>query len=199
MALEARALGEQPVVARLVFLLEEPSMRYCLEGLLPRLAPDLEYVLVPHEGKQDLEKSIPTKLRGWKYPEDQFVIVRDQDSGDCVTIKEDLVHLCQEVGKEPALVRIACRELESWFLGDLAAVEQATKTKNLAKLQGKQSYRDPDRLGSPSQELKRLVSGYSKTRGARDIGKVLSLEGNTSKSYRVFVSGIRRVVDQLPQ
>ena len=186
-------------MARLVFLLEEPSMQYCLEGLLPRLAPDLEFVLVAHEGKRDLEQSIGRKLRGWAYPEDQFIVVRDQDSGDCVTVKAELLRLCREAGRGPALVRIACRELEAWFLGDLAAVEQATKTKNLAKLQSRKHYRDPDRLGSPNRELKRLVPGYSKTRGARDIGTLLSLENNTSKSFQAFVGGIRRIVKQFPQ
>ena len=51
---------------KLVFLLEERSMQAALEGILPRLIPGVEFLCIPHEGKQDLEKSIPRKLRGWK-------------------------------------------------------------------------------------------------------------------------------------
>ncbi len=43
---------------RIVFLLEESSMGDLLEVLLPRLFPGLYFQCVPHEGKQDLEKSI---------------------------------------------------------------------------------------------------------------------------------------------
>ena len=53
---------------RVVFLLEEYSMKLFLDGLLPRLAPNLEYVCVFHEGKTDLERSIPRKLRAWREP-----------------------------------------------------------------------------------------------------------------------------------
>jgi hypothetical protein len=182
---------------RLVFLLEEPSMARCLDGLLPRLIPGIEYKLVVHEGKQALERSIPIKLRGWNIPDDHFVIVRDQDSGDCRAVKQHLLDLCQGTGKAPALVRIACRELESWFLGDLTAVSRALNKSSLSKMQGKKKYRNPDRLGSPSKELDALIGGYGKISGARSIGPVLSLDQNTSASFRAFVSGVRRVAQSL--
>ena len=54
---------------RIVFLLEEFSMEGFLEVLLPRFFPDLSFQCVPHEGKQDLEKSIPRKLRAWRDPD----------------------------------------------------------------------------------------------------------------------------------
>ena len=38
-------------------------MKVLLDGLLPRLVPGLQFLCVPHEGKQDLEKSVPRKLR----------------------------------------------------------------------------------------------------------------------------------------
>ena len=68
---------------RIVFLLEERSMKTLLEGLLPRLMPDKSFICIPHEGKQDLEKSIPRKLRAWHEPGARFVVVRDNDGGDC--------------------------------------------------------------------------------------------------------------------
>jgi len=50
----------------LVFLPEERSMKTFLEALLPRLFPDLAFFCIAHEGKSDLEKSIPRKLKGWR-------------------------------------------------------------------------------------------------------------------------------------
>lgn len=41
----------------LVFLLEEPSAKEMLNGLLPRLLPGLSYRCIVFEGKQDLEKN----------------------------------------------------------------------------------------------------------------------------------------------
>lgn len=176
-------------------------MQQCLEELLPRLLPGrsvgTDFLLIPHEGKQALEKSIPIKVRGWHVDGDEFVVVRDQDSGDCVEIKNKLVRLCREAGREPLLVRIACREMESWFLGELAAVEQALGVGKLAKLQSKKKYKAPDEQGSPNRELKVLIPGYSKTRGARKIGACLSLdpEANASVSYRAFVTGVVRAAE----
>lgn len=53
----------------LVFLVEEPSMADLLNVLLHRLFPGLEFRCIEHEGKQDLEKSVPRKLRAWRKPE----------------------------------------------------------------------------------------------------------------------------------
>lgn len=46
-------------MSRIVFLLEERSMKTLLDGLLPRFLPGISFLCIPHEGKQDLEKSIP--------------------------------------------------------------------------------------------------------------------------------------------
>ena len=48
----------------IVFLLEEKSMKALLDIVLPRiLPPDVDFYTVPHEGKSDLQKSIPQKLK----------------------------------------------------------------------------------------------------------------------------------------
>ena len=112
-------------MSRIVFLLEDYSMKVLLDGLLPRLFPELSFLCVPHEGKQDLEKSLPRKLRAWREPGVRFVVVRDNDGADCRDLKSRLVALCASGGREDALVRIACQEVEAWYLGDpeaLAAV-----------------------------------------------------------------------------
>ncbi len=42
-------------MSRLVFLLEEYSMKVLLDGLIPRLFPELPFLCISHEGKQELE------------------------------------------------------------------------------------------------------------------------------------------------
>ena len=42
----------------------------------------MPFICVPHEGKQDLEKSIPRKLRAWREPSAHFIVVRDNDGGE---------------------------------------------------------------------------------------------------------------------
>lgn len=180
----------------LVFFLEEPSAKAMLNGLLPRLLPagwQVKYVIF--EGKQDLEKQLTRKLKDWQLPGCKFVILRDKDSGDCVVIRQNLVEKCRAAGKPDALVRIAIHELESWYLGDLAAVEAGLGIQRLAGKQGSRKFREPDTLANPCQELRRLTAGkYQKISGSRAIGIHLSVEDNRSYSFRKFISGVKKIV-----
>jgi len=179
----------------LVFFLEEPSAKAMLEGLLPRLLPDdVHPRFVVFEGKQDLEKQLERRLRVWVQPESAFLVLRDQDSGPCEPTKKKLVELCIAAGKPEAVVRIACRELESWYFGDLAAVERALKVRNLVSHSQKARYRVPDKIGNPSSELRSLTQGaYQKVGGSRAIGLELDPENNTSRSFQELIKGIRRL------
>jgi len=180
----------------LVFFLEEPSAQRMLEGVLPRLIPaDVFVRYVVFQGKSDLEKQLVRKLRYWLLPDSVFVVMRDQDAGDCQDIKMRLVDLCSQAGRNEALVRVACRELESFYLGDLEAVEHGLSIRGLASKQGQRKYRNPDRLGSPSEELNKLTKGkYQKVAGSRAIGVHLNLENNSSRSFIVLLSGIKKVL-----
>jgi len=177
----------------IVFFLEEPSAREMLAGILPRILPDnIQSRYIVFQGKQDLEKNLKKKLRGWRMADSIFVVMRDQDSGDCKAIKTKLTDLSREAGKEGVLIRVACRELESFYLGDLAAVEQGLGLKGLKKQQQWKKFRDPDALGNPSEELRRLThNAYDKIAGSRAIAPYLSLETNCSNSFKVLLSGIK--------
>ena len=85
----------------------------------------MNFQCVPHEGKSDLDKSIPRKLKAWLEPGVRFVVVRDNDNADCSDIKAKLVRQCQQAGRPDTLVRLVCQELESWYIGDLAALAEA--------------------------------------------------------------------------
>jgi hypothetical protein len=181
----------------LVFFLEEPSAREMLKGLVPRLLPDnvhTQYVVF--EGKQDLEKRLPIRLRAWQVPDSLFVVMRDQDSGDCIAIKSGLVQKCANAGKPDTLVRIACRELESFYLADLAAVAATIGPATLPELQNKQRYRTPDVIQNPATELKKIAPAYQKISGSRAIGKHLDLDNHRSHSFGLLVSGIRALLNR---
>lgn len=183
----------------MVFFLEEPSAREMLEGLLPRVLPEeFEKRYIIFKGKQDLERHLEKRLRGWRLPDSAFVVIRDQDSGDCHVIKAKLLDLCQKAGRNGVLVRVACRELESFYLGDLEAVEKGLGLSGLAGRQNGRKFRSPDALGSPSEELFRLTEKvYQKVSGSRSIAPHLKLDGNRSHSFNVLVSGIRKLVEDL--
>lgn len=184
----------------LVFFLEEPSAKEMLMGLLPKiLPPGTESRFIVFQGKQDLEKNLLKRLRGWRVPESGFIVLRDQDSGDCHAIKRKLSAICSEAEKD-VLVRIACRELESFYLGDLSAVEKGLQVSGLSRQQGKSKFRGPDYLENPSLELEKLTGGrYQKISGSRSIAPCLSCDRNASHSFLALVSGIRKVIVALDQ
>ncbi len=183
-------------MSTLVFCLEEASAQALLAGVTPRLLPaDWEVVFIPFKGKQDLEKNLVKRLRGWLAPNTCFLVMRDQDAGDCEVIKSGLMELCQQAGKPNTVVRIACRELESFYFGDLAAVEVGLNIQGLTQHTRKAKYRNPDAIVNPADELMKLTGGiYQKVSGSRAIGPHLNLEGNTSNSFKVLIAGIRRLV-----
>jgi len=181
-------------MSELVFFLEEPSAEAMLKGFLPQIVPpDFTIRYIVFDGKQDLEKQLVRKLRGYRTPDARFIVMRDKDAGDCLVIKSQLVEKCTEAGKPQTVVRVACHELESWYLADLAAVEQGLGVKNLQKLQSKKMYASPDTYPSPSLTLKKIVSNYEKISGSRAIGPFLDSSNTRSDSFRVFVEGIRKV------
>lgn len=185
----------------LVFLLEERSAQAMLKEVLPRLglSPEIDVRYITFEGKQDLHKQLERRLRGWLEPETRFIVLRDQDSSDCIRVKEELSLKCRNAGRPEALVRIACCELESFYLGDLEAVERGLELNGLRRLQARSKFRTPDRLANPSTELKKLTKArYQKISGSRAIGQHLDLSGsNRSHSFNVLLAGIQRLASEL--
>jgi hypothetical protein len=156
-----------------------------------------QYRCIVFEGKQDLEGQILRRMRGYRVPQARFIVLRDQDAEDCHAIKSRLNQLCQSAGRPECLVRIACRELESWYLGDLAAVQAGLRVEGLAKLQDKRPYRTPDSVQSPSRQLGRIAHAYQKVGGSRAIGPHLDPENARSNSFAVFIAGIRKLTGEM--
>lgn len=183
----------------LVFLLEEPSARDLLEGLLPKLLPPgLVVRYLVFEGKQDLERQLVRKMRLWCQPDSAFVVLRDQDAADCRAVKAKLQALVAQSQRSPTLVRVACRELESWVVGDWQAVAEAFEQPNLSEHGAKEAYRDPDQLVRPVESLRRYIPEYQKRDGARRVGVLLDPQRNQSRSFRAFCSGVQKLVAGVP-
>ena len=182
-------------------LLEEPSMENFLREVLPKILPpdyilDNNCFLRPHNGKSDLKKSIPNKIKVFSnYHEPvKVIIIHDQDSNDCRKLKKSLVELCKTNGNCGVLIRIACKELESWYLGDMDAIEKAYpkfKAKNFKKYA---RFRNPDLLQA-SQELKLLIPEFQKGFASKNISKFISIEKSTSTSFLHLVSGISKFLN----
>ena len=172
-------------------------MQELLDGLLPRLFPGLPFKCVPHEGKNDLERSIPRKLRGWREPDVRFAVVRDNDGGDCRARKKALRKLCQSAQRDDTLIRIVCQGLEAWYLGEPDALADAFGCEALRSIGRKAQFRDVDSVQRPHEAIERLVPEFQKVSGARRMARHLSRKRNTSVSFQMFVAGIAAVAVDL--
>lgn len=185
----------------LVFLLEEESAKAMLESLLPRmLNSEISPRLLAFEGKQDLEKQMARKMRGYINQHARFIVLRDQDATpDCRVVKRALLARCKKAGKQSvSIVRIACRELETFYLADLAAVEAGLGLNGLVKQQKTAKFRRPDELQNPSKELIALTKAqYQKVSGSRTIGKHLEVDNERSSSFKNLIAGIKRMEREL--
>ncbi|MBP5639612.1 MAG: DUF4276 family protein [Victivallales bacterium] len=184
------------MIKNLVFLLEELSTKAMLEGIVPRLiSSEIAVTYISFHGKQDLDNNIERKIRLWQKPDSAFIIIRDQDSSDCTVVKKQLMEKCALSGKENTLVRIACHELESFYLGDLEAVANIYQMK--VPSQNNKKFREPDRLANAAEELSKITKKqYQKIDGSRRIAPFLKIDGtNCSHSFNVLCNGIRRVAN----
>ncbi len=179
-------------------LTEEPSMENFLRAILPKILPegyvlDQNCFIRPHEGKSDLKRSIPRKVKSYpSFPWPvKLIIIHDQDSNDCKRLKRELTKLAKGKGQTPFLIRIACRELENWYLGDLVAVEKVYPKMKVSALVNKQKYADPDRLFG-AHELIQLSKDFSKSYASREIPQFMDLENNKSSSFNHLILGIKK-------
>jgi Domain of unknown function (DUF4276) len=181
------------MTGRVIFMTEEQSMEKTLRALLPKFSPEFRehehWLILAHQGKSDLEKSFPRKMRSWGEVGVKFVILRDNDGGDCLLLKKNLAQLASGIAK-PCLIRIVCQELESWLLGDLAAVMAAYPSagKNARLKTIRQS--SPDALTNAADLLKQLTGTAAKIARAEKIAEHMEIAENRSTSFNVFWRGL---------
>lgn len=193
------------------FLLEEPSAEAALKNLIPRIRSDVTFAFHVFNGKPDLLKELPRRLRGYRkwIPKDyRIVVLVDEDRQDCHELKARLERAATEselVTKTDAggtrrfqvVNRIAIEELEAWFFGDTAAII-ATYPRVSMKELCKPKFHNPDSIaGGTAETLERLLknSGYyscgmSRIEVASRISAVMEPTRNCSHSFQMFRDGV---------
>jgi Domain of unknown function (DUF4276) len=201
------------------FLLEEPSAEVLLQTLVPRiLGPSSTFVLHPFQGKDDLMRKLPNRLRAYKnwlpqvYGDNwAIVVLRDEDRQDRYVIKQRMELIAEQAGlvtrtavrkgaQPPFHVvnRIAVEELEAWYFGDIPAL-RAAYPEIPASLASKEGFRDPDAIGGGTAEalerllISRFATGLPKSEVARTIAPRLDIERNRSRSFCCFRDAVREL------
>lgn len=190
-------------MGRLEILVEEPSMAELLHFILPSALPSgwvlNENVFVrKHQGKSDLRKSIPIKLKSFSYWREPvgFLIMQDQDSNDCKQLKREIQDLCSGYQHIPILIRIVCREMEAWYLGNMDAIQEAYPTFNAGAFKKKAKFRNPD-ICNAKDELKKILPHYQEISSARKIGPYIQSENNVSGSFHQFLAGLQKIIQEI--
>ena len=134
-----------------------------------------------------------------KIPGSRIIITRDQDSANCLKLKAELDEIAKANCFCPYKIRIVCQELESWFLGDLDAIENAFQRFRSDNYRGKAELRNVDAINQPSEYLLKILPEFS---GARHLPKLevaekvsqnMKIDRNRSTSFRHFIQSIREL------
>ena len=199
------------------FFVEEPSAEAALQNIVPKIAGSaVSFNIHPFQGKPDLLKSLPARLRGYRYwlPEDwRIVVLIDADQDDCRQLKEQLEQVALRSGlttksspgiegEFQVLNRLAVEELEAWFFGDVDALRAVFPRLN-PHLDRQSKYRNPDAISGGTWEvLERLLNRHGYYRGgmpkievAREVSKHMILDRNRSHSFRVFRQGLLALIE----
>lgn len=195
-------------------LVEEPSAEEALNGLIPKiLGTASTYRIHVYNGKPDLLKKLPSRLRGYArfLPDDwRLIVLVDRDGQDCRHLKDELEAAARDAGLKTrsaggwercqVLNRIAVEELEAWFFGDPQALRQSFPGLQ-SGWEERAAYRDPDAIrGGTFEALQRLLQsrgyyreGVPKIRLAREVARHMDPQRNRSRSFVVFRDGLRRL------
>ena len=197
-----------------IIFTEEPSAEAALQIILPKLIDTSihTFQILVHNGKEDLLKKLPGKLRGMQNMVQQgwrFLILIDRDNNDCHDLKQKLEKIATQSGlftknapdsngQFQVVNRILIEELESWFIGDARAIATAYPKVNINTLQH-QRFANPDLLqGGTYEILERILqragyfqAGLAKIEAAREISNHMNVLENRSPSFNCFIQGIQ--------
>jgi hypothetical protein len=196
-------------------LVEEPSAEAALQNLFPKIAGSfVSFKIYPHEGKRDLLKKIPLRLRGYKHwitADYRILVLVDRDNDDCLELKSDLEQFARDAnlptktrpvnGRYLVVNRLAIEELEAWFFGDPEAIRLAYPDIRINAYSPR--YRHPDEIaGGTWETLERVFqragfyqTGLPKIEVARKISAFMDPQRNYSRSFRVFRDAILEIAN----
>jgi len=201
---------------QLEFLVEEQSAEEALRHLLPKLAGHrARWKVINLGSKHRLLKVLPQRLKAYRQriasgESLRVVVLLDRDNDDCHDLKGRLEAAAGDAGLSTkstpdaegrflVLNRIVIEELESWFIGDSAALRKAF-TSLPAIREDSGIFRNPDNGGS-WEALHRFLkkrgvykSSFPKIDAARRIAPRMDVNRNRSRSFRVFVDGLQAML-----
>jgi hypothetical protein len=192
----------EPLIPQLYIFVEELSAKRVLDVVIPKIIPqNVSFQVYPHQGKEDLERAINTTVPSIsRIPGARILIARDQDSGDCKRVKQRIKSIIQGKSSAPTLIRIVCRELEAWYLGDLNAVSQAYPRVKPQHYLNKADFRNVDLIQNADELLLSIIPEYNnintlpKLEVAENVSPFLDVKNNSSTSFQNFVSGVDKLL-----
>ncbi len=180
--------------AKIMFLLEEQSAEEMLKQFMPRHFPGVSCTYRRFSGKGELLKRLAKVVRNHDDSECHFLILCDRDQDDCRKLKKHIDTLCHQTGKHhKCKIRIACYELESWYLAQLDVVASHFGVPELVRQQNR--YANSDNVDKPSKILERITrKNYQKIKGSRIMGRYLEKDVPRSTSFRHFINAITSIL-----
>ena len=200
---------------RLEVLVEEPSAEAALRHLLPKLVPiTVRWKIVNLKSKPELLKKLEARLRAYRVRVEQgedvrILVLVDRHDDDCLVLKRELATAAARAGLSTrsrpggdgrfrVVNRVVVEELESWFLGDPAAVRAAFPSLPAAN-PGSAPFRSPERGGWKALHRYLRKNGiyrgrYPKIDAARRIAPKMDVTANRSVSFQQFRAGLAALV-----
>jgi hypothetical protein len=192
-------------------LVEEPSAEALLSVLLPTVLRDRTFCIHVYQGKRDLLRKLPSRLRAyakWLPSSCRILVMVDRDDDNCMRLKERLERAALQAGlatrsspkgaEYRVVNRLVIEELEAWYFGDWQAVCRAyPRLPAIPALK----YRSPDEIsGGTWEALERLMqrqkyflAGLRKMEAARTIAPYMDPSRNSSPSFNVFYKALLEI------
>ncbi|OBQ02109.1 MAG: hypothetical protein AN482_20845 [Anabaena sp. LE011-02] len=189
------------------FLVEEASTEIALKEIVPKIIGNVHTFKIHNfQNKDRLLKRLPERMKAYAnfIPDDlRIVILVDEDRSNCQELKKKLCDATSIVTQKKGnivLHRIVVEELESWFIGDVAAI-RAEYEKIPVSLSQQAKFRNPDAIkGGTWEELDKILKKYGYETGlqkmdfAQKVSPHMDVENNKSRSFQVFRDGLRRMI-----
>jgi hypothetical protein len=189
------------------FLVEEASTEIALKEIVPKIIGNVHTFKIHNfQNKDRLLKRLPERMKAYAnfiHDDWRIVVLVDEDRSDCQELKKKLCHASSIVTQKKGnivLHRIVVEELESWFIGDVAAI-RAEYEKIPVSLSQQAKFRNPDAIkGGTWEELDKILKKYGYETGlqkmnfAQKVSPHMDVENNQSRSFQVFRDGLRRMI-----
>lgn len=177
---------------------EEKSFEEFARAILPNIIKQTQLKIYSHQGKSDMEKALRSTLPIIsRIPGAKVIITRDQDSGNCMNLKQTLQDIVSHNCFSEFKIRIVCRELECWLLGDLKAISKAYPRFKPEQYVNKSDFKTIDTLDGTDQLLLRIIpelmqyKTLPKMAFAKNVAQYMNVDNNKSVSFQHFVKAVK--------